>query len=779
MQKSSVGLLRSLLYQIFRECPDIAPLPGRHEPLSDWTERRLLKVFQDITPNLSNLYRTCFFIDGLDEFSGDHDELITMFQELVEKANIKVVLSSRPYPMFDRALSSGAMLKLQDLTKADIREFVSDRLLSIPRVKLMAAQEPQRISESVKRHLIYQIVEKSDGVFLWVDLAVKDLIRGINNEDSLEQLQERLDNLPRRLEDLYAHMLSKIDKVERKDAAWFLQIALLKNSYRNLLDFTLAVYERLDHDLGSAADFPSQNVMDRCPSTRRRINTTCTRLLEIHGGQVNAASGLGYQYIKNPEARFEVNFLHRTVADFFTSSEEGNTFMNTNSSKDRNVHLVWAKVLVAKVRMFGFPNESTREPSWYGKRYIETIMGAASNAESKTGVAQTALCDYINRAVSIQDRKRKNSPEPHWCTRIHSWDGATLMTDQKNTFPSTGNRFKEDNNSTSISEKPIDYVGFAASYGLKIFIQQHVALLPAELRSRKAQYLLFCAISSLRFCQNHYWIIQGVLDLACMLLEYGANPNTPGLGSTVWGYLLVVMFKTRHHWSKAVGAFWRIAVKCFIDHGADTNGTLSRRKFHTLKIKRHNLHALAIDLPDLGDRSEYRTKCFIGIEVSVPTVIRFCLCASPAATDILSSCMPNGALLNSKITEMTVQIEEPISSREVPPKVIKRWALSQQQSDRLLEAFHGLIRPDPPDQLLGAFQGNPPNELSWKVWDSANDNLKRQILLLYSELSGEPYEDSNNDGTSSQDSYRNRRREAGIFLRQPQSQHCKGNTATA
>lgn len=281
MQKSSVGLLRSLLYQILREYPETAALPERDEPLPDWTEKRLRNIFQSITRDPSSSYRMCSFIDGLDEVSGDQDILITIIQELIQNVNIKVVMSSRPYLKFDRAFSSGAMLKLQDLTKADIKKFASDKLLACWRTQSMTAQEPQNVPETAISNIIDDIVRKADGVFLWVELAVKDQIRGINEEDSLEQLIERLSILPTTLEDIYAHMLNKIQKVHWKEAAWFLTFALLEDS-STLLDFALATYPRLDHDLESSADFPVDDVISHCRPTRRRIITTWAGLLEVH-----------------------------------------------------------------------------------------------------------------------------------------------------------------------------------------------------------------------------------------------------------------------------------------------------------------------------------------------------------------------------------------------------------------------------------------------------------------------------------------------------------------
>ena len=38
----------------------------------------------------------CFFIDGLDEYDGDHVELIRLLQDFSQPNNIKICASNRP-----------------------------------------------------------------------------------------------------------------------------------------------------------------------------------------------------------------------------------------------------------------------------------------------------------------------------------------------------------------------------------------------------------------------------------------------------------------------------------------------------------------------------------------------------------------------------------------------------------------------------------------------------------------------------------------------------------
>ena len=722
MQKSSVGLLRSLLYQIFRGYPALAPVLGSNEPLSDWTEKRLGNIFQSITHDVKSSYRMCLFIDGLDEFSGDHDALITMFGDLVQNVNIKIVLSSRPYPKFDRAFGSSAMLKLQDLTRADIEEFVSDRLLACPRIQAMAAQESQNIFEGTMPTIIHNIVEDSDGVFLWVDLAVKDQIRGISDEDSPEQLRERLRNLPTTLEDLYAHMLNKIDKVHRKEAAWFLQFALHPHS-RCLLDFTLAVHESLDRDLKSSAAFPSQNVISHCQVTERRITTTCAGLLEI----------------KVPPPKFrhsfleddtEVVFLHRTAADFLIESEQARDFLELNTPPTSNVYEVWAKVLVARLRMLGFDHSNP-----FASADIEDIMEVIYDAEYKTGVAQTTVCDYLDLAMTILDREReKKRPESHWYTRIHDWGSRESSEylhelqeyNEQILFHSASNQFEEGIIPRSVPQTPIDYLGFAALYPLKLYIEQQMKSFSVDNHAHVASYLLCCVVY-FRFLKFHflrhrsYW---GLLrlpperhyDLILTLLSYGANPNVPVLKSTIWGCFLDVMFYRKAGHRRTEGPFvdekvCKAVFKCFIEHGADVHGILDTGEIPggQFEITERHLQGLSDCSSKIKEMLRYQCNFQFRFNMSVPTLIRYCLGASPMSTELLSICTRKGALLHSKWTEISISFRE--------KSEFKTWALSKQQSDRLVEAFERYIMPNE----------HPPLRIVYE--------LQRQILRLYDELS--------------------------------------------
>ncbi|KAK2590887.1 hypothetical protein QQS21_011424 [Conoideocrella luteorostrata] len=112
---SIAGLLRSLIYLVLRQCPNLISLsnPERWEAL-------YLVAFS--AKRFSHL-RFFFLIDGLDEFIGDRIELMELIQELAACEHIKVCVASRLWANFQKFFDKLPSLVLQQhLTTKDLVE---------------------------------------------------------------------------------------------------------------------------------------------------------------------------------------------------------------------------------------------------------------------------------------------------------------------------------------------------------------------------------------------------------------------------------------------------------------------------------------------------------------------------------------------------------------------------------------------------------------------------------------------------------------------------------
>lgn len=56
-----------------------------------------------------------------------------------------------------------------------------------------------------------EIVDKSQGVFLWGFLVVKDLLQGVTNADPVPMLRERLKTIPAELEVYFKQILDSVE----------------------------------------------------------------------------------------------------------------------------------------------------------------------------------------------------------------------------------------------------------------------------------------------------------------------------------------------------------------------------------------------------------------------------------------------------------------------------------------------------------------------------------------------------------------------------------------
>jgi hypothetical protein len=66
-----------------------------HEGLKTWTRSELLQAFTRLGSRDISLPRFCFFIDGLDEYEGDHSGLVNVLKDLVDSSSVKICLSMR------------------------------------------------------------------------------------------------------------------------------------------------------------------------------------------------------------------------------------------------------------------------------------------------------------------------------------------------------------------------------------------------------------------------------------------------------------------------------------------------------------------------------------------------------------------------------------------------------------------------------------------------------------------------------------------------------------
>lgn len=419
MQKSQDGLLRSLLYDILKQCPEFIPtilevLP--HRSFDTWYPHELLDAFASLSRIAPTSVRLCLIIDGLDEYKsskGHHlEELIEVVRTLSKQTWIKVCVSSRPWNNFQDAFGSdkSCWLKLEDLTREDIETYVQDKLdLSLTR-------------DASNHRLVQTIVEKAEGVFLWVYLAVRDLLQGIRDGDRPSDLLRKVDGFPPDLDEFLQSILVSIDPTHQQEVEKHFQLAFQgldnpNNINRNKIRFNDAYYHLplLIHtfvgeieDLEAFDQFLSTSLWDteafkiRLERGRRRLVSQCKGLLETSDIGRNTFEPYRYPV---------VHFFHRTIVEFIF-----NTYASKFEKFDSSAFICKAYNVMLDIAY----RSHDRNLNENCQMLVANLIISARHAEEIFGQPSEEMIRWIKQAESITTQRLDYEDFPHLPRPLYS-----------------------------------------------------------------------------------------------------------------------------------------------------------------------------------------------------------------------------------------------------------------------------------------------------------------------------------------------------------------------
>lgn len=407
MQKSKEGLLRTLLFDIFRQYPALLKVacPARWD--ADFSSSAAAKprstaelrhVMDTVTSSEIDV-KACFFIDGLDEYGGDHLEVSEELLRLCRSGNVKCCISSRPWNVFHDAFGQdmSQYLCLHNLTKRDIRHYVHGRLTPHPRW--------QRLNDHdvYDSKLIDYIAERSHGVFLWVALVTDKLRNGLTNDDDLSDLSTRLSKFPSDLENFFDHILKTVEPFYHEKMAGTLRLARsaerpLKLQFYEYHDIEYRDDEYFLHLKPPHPDDSQGEVQGR---VQRRLNAYCKGLLEVHDDRVE--------------------FLHRTVADYLSLPDVAER-LSVQSPEWFHPELSLAKVHLAYLKMLPPATLRRRRPGCYGENSLDEHLRAVMALASSYDTEQTALRDKFR--LLLYDMEMSLQIDNLWTPTLHSTKAA-------------------------------------------------------------------------------------------------------------------------------------------------------------------------------------------------------------------------------------------------------------------------------------------------------------------------------------------------------------------
>ncbi|RYP75781.1 hypothetical protein DL770_007344 [Monosporascus sp. CRB-9-2] len=488
MQMSLDGLCRSMLFETLQHCPDLIPtvFPMQWRGLENdmfyvpghlFSNADITKAFEMLTAHGTfPKHRFCFFIDGLDEYEGssrDHVLLAKRLQSWASKEDVKICASSRPYLEFDNLGVENQKLHLHELTWFDIYLFC--------RQTIERDENFDQIRESYL-DLVYKIVWRSEGVFLWARLVVSSLLAGMLRHDTVKALEEKLEVVPQDINKLYDRMLDSLDPHDRKRAAKMLLMTAHYPFDRVPLNcLTYGWVDELDNpnfpplDGKKPTSWRPASIM--ADDAQRQLKSLTKGLLETAPARRPFPEEQWDS--ETPGPLRVVQFFHRTVRDFVMErlSLEDTNGQHQSFFKEESYY----RLMLADLTL-GAPN--------YRRAYWNSYMVPEVGASLFRHKLPLTLLEGFSRVL---DDGRGDS----YVVDVHNYAGYF--------------RGKRMNYGVGSSEERISFVHMAAYTGQGEYVLREVSKKPELLRADGNLHVLLSAV------------LGGHMDLALALIARGSS----------------------------------------------------------------------------------------------------------------------------------------------------------------------------------------------------------------------------------------------------------------
>jgi hypothetical protein len=571
LQKSQEGLFASILYEILRPHQKFLPSlfapfrnskHGRTEEFT-WTLTELKVLFEALLSSSAEDIRICLFIDGLDEYrprdlstnceqvewtspstilprkiNEGHREIVQIIKDMAQSSSLKLCVTSRPLDVFAAAFTNCKQVKLSNLTRNDIRNYVIHRLkvAASDQMALLMEHLPDSMST-----LSWEIVTKAEGVFLWVKLVLDHLSYLAECGESFEHLMTELSRLPEELggnNGLYMRMwqnhssdkflgLHLFNLVIHTDdcAQWPYWPHFLHGNEHALNEHSAS--SRTIHICPSQANLTQEQKNAQMEMEVRCVRSRSAGLLEVVKGK----------YSGSHAHHTAMNFIHLTAKEFVQSK-----LLSTDDAK----LLPDPYACLFNLSTYCTTPEILKKYGIYD--LIDNALRYAKKAEESTGRAQSATMEGLQHVI------------------------------------------RDDLN---IHDEPLDDDGFytlGVKANLRLFLAERLLRSGKPLAQSLLPYAFTRILPSLPFESTQREILTAKtsfveLDTLRLLLEHGADPNRKWHHDhpshpprSTWQKAFSLIFEGGFQQSSEQA--WCDMVDLLLDYGADINNGVTFRMHH-------------------------------------------------------------------------------------------------------------------------------------------------------------------------------------------------------
>lgn len=405
LQRSIKGMLCAIIYQLVPSIPDsvefassnVAGL-GQKDCDTDWSVPELERLCLGLIKHCGT--PLCLFIDGLDECGpeDDHQKLLDTLDR-IRLPNVKIITSSRNEPVFEQRFRHEPQLRVQDLTAGDLHIYATGML-----------------SRDIQDEFLEELVQKSEGVFLWMVLAVQSINRGFSNGDSLTELRRRIGSLPMGLNDLYKNMWERLNHdtdLYRESAALYFKLAVAgqdrvssRSGGWTPLEMMLASFATSHIAFARPTPISASQLLKECKKFHKRVEVRCAGLLGLCGKpnyhplkeDLGDAERVLLEYADTGST---FQFIHRSARDFLVDTVEGQNILrhDKTSLEDINIRCISASLRALELLD---PILGDKAQSWYWFALnLQDLINYLEDLSSIGNASDSAVRELVARCYEL------------------------------------------------------------------------------------------------------------------------------------------------------------------------------------------------------------------------------------------------------------------------------------------------------------------------------------------------------------------------------------------
>jgi hypothetical protein len=317
------------------------------------------------------------------------------------------------------------------LTASDIKLYVTHELEEHDRMRKLAKESLEHATE-----LVNEIVSKAAGVFLWVKLAVRELLRGLRNRDGIQDLRTRLRAFPTELQNFYSHMLNQIEPIYQAQAAKTFHVFKAWKDHMASegegvcsIELEIAIFVTFDRMMETPYKTVSNDeVQQRTTHLDTHLKSRCAGLLEIYE---HSNDEKDEERISQSRWSYStVDYFHRT-ADEFLGGPHVKAMMLEWASTDPDFvpefQILMSFVVRLKQHIFYHLEDDSRRRCEVFK-LMRTALGFARKCDERqiaTYDSTLVELDMVNQLLYTEMYKPSRIMGPkHWSEDV-LWDRRT------------------------------------------------------------------------------------------------------------------------------------------------------------------------------------------------------------------------------------------------------------------------------------------------------------------------------------------------------------------